>query len=58
MKIKIHKKDLEVILYVMYEAYYLAKGNLQDKEAKKIAKIRDKVLLKQYEEQCKIKNIK
>ena len=53
MKININKKDLEVILYIMYEAYYMAREDLQDKEAKKIARIRDKVLLKQYEEQCK-----
>ena len=53
MKININKKDLEVILEIMYEAYDMAKEDLQDKEAKKIARIRDEVLLKQYEEQCK-----
>ena len=53
MKININKKDLEVILEIMYTAWDMAKEDLQDREAKKIARIRDEVLLKQYDEQCK-----
>ena len=53
MKINISKKDLEEVLEIMYVAWDMAKEDLQDREAKKISRIRDNVLLKQYEEQCK-----
>ena len=53
MKINISKKDLEVILEIMYEAQDMANEDLEHRKAKKIARVRDDVLLKQYNEQCK-----
>ena len=35
MKININKKDLEVVLEIMYTACDMAKEDLQDREAKK-----------------------
>lgn len=51
MKIEISKKDVEELLEVLYIAWDMAKEDLNDKEAKKLARIRDEVILPQYKEQ-------
>lgn len=53
MNININKKDLEEVLEVLYIVWDMAKEDLNDEEAENLSRIRDEVILPQYEEQCK-----
>ena len=53
MNINISKKDLEEVLEVLYIAWDMAKEDLNDEEAENLSRIRDEVILPQYDKQCK-----
>lgn len=53
MDIKVNKKDLEEIMECLYSEWDMAREDLDDRRAKKLARIRDEVLIPQYNQQCK-----
>ena len=52
MIINLTIREVELITSELYSAYDMAKGDLEDKRANRIAKLRDKILL-QYRKQDK-----
>lgn len=54
MNFKFNKKDAEEIMECLYIQWDLTRENLQDREAKKLARIRDD-MLEQFKLQCKEK---
>jgi len=50
MTINLTSREVNLIMDELYSAYDMAKGDLEDKRANRIAKLRDKILL-QFREQ-------